>query len=592
MKNLFKVNKYLYRYKLRLAAGFLFVSLSNYFGILIPKKIGESLDFVKDELASMPQGFELSGIPSSLNKTLLIFAATVIGFVLLKGFFMYMMRQTIIVVSRLIEYDIRKDIYGHLLSLDTHYYKVNKTGDLMSRIAEDVSKVRNYLGPGILYAINLLTLFVFTIYSMLSVSPMLTLYTLLPLPLLSISIYYVSAKINQKSTIIQQQLAKLTVISQEVYSGIRVVKSYGKESQFESYFNDESETFRLKSLELAKINALFFPLMVLLINISTLIVLLIGGRYVFDGSITTGNIVEFIIYVNMLTWPVTSIGWIASVVQEAEASQQRINEVMESKPKIVDKGSKISHFDGKIEFRNVHFTYPETGIEALNDVSFTLEAGTKMAIIGKVASGKSTIAELLMRMYDVNAGVILIDGKPIKEYNIATLREKIAYVPQDVFIFSDTIKGNIAFGLDEEPDISIVKKYAAYAAIDEEIEKLPHGYDAIVGERGVTLSGGQKQRISIARGLIKDPNLVILDDCLSAVDVETEQQILSYLTAGLKNKTAIVITHRVHSLNDFDLIIVLENGKIVEQGNHETLSSNNGYYQQMVELNIESSFAS
>jgi ATP-binding cassette subfamily B protein len=575
-----------------LAAGFLFVSLSNYFGILIPKKIGESLDFVKDELASMPQGFELSGIPSSLNKTLLIFAATVIGFVLLKGFFMYMMRQTIIVVSRLIEYDIRKDIYGHLLSLDTHYYKVNKTGDLMSRIAEDVSKVRNYLGPGILYAINLLTLFVFTIYSMLSVSPMLTLYTLLPLPLLSISIYYVSAKINQKSTIIQQQLAKLTVISQEVYSGIRVVKSYGKESQFESYFNDESETFRLKSLELAKINALFFPLMVLLINISTLIVLLIGGRYVFDGSITTGNIVEFIIYVNMLTWPVTSIGWIASVVQEAEASQQRINEVMESKPKIVDKGSKISHFDGKIEFRNVHFTYPETGIEALNDVSFTLEAGTKMAIIGKVASGKSTIAELLMRMYDVNAGVILIDGKPIKEYNIATLREKIAYVPQDVFIFSDTIKGNIAFGLDEEPDISIVKKYAAYAAIDEEIEKLPHGYDAIVGERGVTLSGGQKQRISIARGLIKDPNLVILDDCLSAVDVETEQQILSYLTAGLKNKTAIVITHRVHSLNDFDLIIVLENGKIVEQGNHETLSSNNGYYQQMVELNIESSFAS
>lgn len=575
-----------------MAAGFLFVSLSNYFGILIPKKIGESLDFVKNELASMPKGVEITSIPSSFNKTLLIFAATVIGFVLLKGFFMYMMRQTIIVVSRLIEYDIRKDIYGHLLSLDTHYYKINKTGDLMSRIAEDVSKVRNYLGPGILYAINLVTLFAFTIYSMLSVSPMLTLYTLLPLPLLSISIYYVSAKINQKSTIIQQQLAKLTVISQEVYSGIRVVKSYGKESQFESYFNDESERFRLKSLELAKINALFFPLMVLLINISTLIVLLVGGKFVFNGSITTGNIVEFIIYVNMLTWPVTSIGWIASVVQEAEASQQRINEVMDSKPNIVDKGGEISHFDGRIEFRNVYFTYPETGIEALHDVSFILEAGSKMAIIGKVASGKSTIAELLMRMYDINAGEILIDGRSITEFNIATLREKIAYVPQDVFIFSDTIKGNIAFGLDKEPDLSIIKKYANYAAIDEEIEKLPNGYDSIVGERGVTLSGGQKQRISIARGLIKDPNLVILDDCLSAVDVETEQQILSYLTAGLKNKSAIVITHRIHSLNDFNLIIVLENGKIVEQGNHEALSSNNGYYQQMIELNMETSSAS
>lgn len=592
MENLLKVNKYLYRYKLRLAAGILFVSLSNYFGILIPKKIGESLDFVKNELAAMPNGIELTGIPASLNKTLLIFAATVIGFVLLKGFFMYMMRQTIIVVSRLIEYDIRKDIYGHLQSLDTHYYKINKTGDLMARIAEDVSKVRNYLGPGILYAINLLTLFVLTIYSMLLVSPMLTLYTLLPLPLLSISIYYVSDKINQKSTVIQQQLAKLTVISQEVYSGIRVVKSYGKEKQFESYFNEESERFRLKSLELAKINALFFPLMVLLINISTLIVLLVGGKFLADGSITSGNIVEFIIYVNMLTWPVTSIGWIASVVQEAEASQKRINEVMDAKPTIEDKGSKISHFDGKIEFRNVHFTYPETGIEALHGVSFTLEAGSKMAIIGKVASGKSTIAELLMRMYDVNSGEILIDERPIKEINIATLREKIAYVPQDVFIFSDTIKGNIAFGLDEEPELSVVKKYAAYASIDEEIEKLPNGYDEIVGERGVTLSGGQKQRISIARGLIKDPNLVILDDCLSAVDVETEQQILSYLTAGLKNKSAIVITHRVHSLNDFDLIIVLENGKIVEKGNHEVLSSNNGYYQQMVELNMDSSIAS
>ena len=331
--------------------------------------------------------------------------------------------------------------------------------------------------------------------------------------------------------------------------------------------------------------------MVLLINISTLIVLLVGGKYVFNGSITTGNIVEFIIYVNMLTWPVTSIGWIASVVQEAEASQQRINEVMDSNPNIVDKGSEISHFDGKIEFRNVYFTYPETGIEALHDVSFILEAGSKMAIIGKVASGKSTIAELIMRMYDINEGEILIDGRSITDFNIATLREKIAYVPQDVFIFSDTIKGNIAFGLDKEPDLSTIKKYANYAAIDEEIEKLPNGYDSIVGERGVTLSGGQKQRISIARGLIKDPNLVILDDCLSAVDVETEQQILSYLTAGLKNKSAIVITHRIHSLNDFNLIIVLENGKIVEQGNHESLSSNNGYYQQMIELNMETSSA-
>lgn len=581
MKHLKRVNKYIYQYRGRIFLGFIFVALANYFGILIPQKIGAALDFVK---ATLEKGNTTS--PSDLNTALIKFSLIVIAFVVLKGIFMYMMRQTVIVVSRLIEYDIRRDMYAHLQNLDTSFYKGNKTGDLMSRIAEDVSKVRNYLGPGILYGFNLVTLFVFTIYAMVSVSPKLAFFTLLPLPLLSISIYYVSEKINRNSTLIQKQLSKLTVIAQEVYSGIRVVKSYGKEAQFGKYFEKESEVFRQKSLHLAKINALFFPLMILLINISTLIVLIKGGQYVVDGSITTGNIVEFIIYVNMLTWPVTSIGWIASVIQEAEASQARINEIMDAKPSINNGTIKGVTIDGKLQFNNISFTYPETGVEAIKTIDLTINAGEKVAILGRTASGKSTIAELLLRMYDPTKGSIALDNTPLTDYDLSFLRNSIAYVPQDVFLFSDTVLANIGFGV-ENYTLEQAQHYAKSVCIDEEIMKLPEGYNSLVGERGVTLSGGQKQRISIARALMKDPQLIILDDCLSAVDVETEQAILGYLNTALQSKTAIVITHRVHSLQQFDKIIIMENGGIAEIGNHDELMARNGLYTAMIEQSQE-----
>jgi ATP-binding cassette, subfamily B, multidrug efflux pump len=561
--------------------GFIFVSLSNYFGILIPQRIGKALDFVREQLVANSEA-GTTNLSEELSAALLQFVLIVIGFVLLKGLFMYFMRQTIIVVSRLIEYDLRKDVYEHLQTLDTSFYKRNKTGDLMARISEDVSKVRNYLGPGILYGVNLISLFALTIFAMIRVSPELTFYTLLPLPFLSLSIYYVSDKINSKSTIIQQQLSKLTVIAQEAYSGIRVLKSYGKEAQFIGHFEEESEDFRKKSLDLAIFNAFFFPLMILLINISTLLVLIISGHLVADGTVSAGNILEFIIYVNMLTWPVTSIGWIASVVQEAAASQARINAIMEEQSVLVDGTVSGQAIKGDLVFDKVTFVYPETGVKAMDNISFKIKSGQKIAIIGKTASGKSTIGELILRMYDINEGSITLDGLPLKQYKMSHIRENIAYVPQDVFLFSDTIQANIGFGTSGVSEEE-AKKFAGYASVDEDIQKLPEGYQALVGERGVTLSGGQKQRVSIARALIKNPDMVILDDCLSAVDVETEHQILQYLNSALAGKTAIIITHRVHSLQDFDQIIVLEEGKIAEMGSHEQLANSGGFYAQQLE---------
>ena len=495
---------------------------------------------------------------------------------------MYCMRKTIIVMSRLIEYDLRKDIYKKYQDLDLAFYKRSQTGDLMSRISGDVSKVRMYLGPAIMYGIRVTFLFSFIIYSMFSVHSTLTLYALLPLPFLSISIYYVSSIINKRSTLIQEQVAKLNSIAQEVYSGIRIVKSYVKESAFTDYFESESTDYKNKALRLARVQALFFPLMILLVSISTLITIYLGGTLVMKGEITTGNIAEFIIYINMLTWPITSIGWIASLIQQAAASQTRINKILMTEPAITSSVSDAGQIQGTIEFRNVSFTYPDTGIEALKNVSFKVNKGERIAIVGKTASGKSTIADLLLRFYDTTEGEILIDGKNIKEHDLHNLRFKIGYVPQNVFLFSNTVEENIGFGMLDSA-LDSVKEYAAIAAVDRDIEQFRDQYGTMVGERGVTLSGGQKQRLSIARALIKEPDLVIMDDCLSAVDANTEFQILSHLNASLKDKTSIIITHRISNLLTFDRILVLQEGRLKQYGTHDELMSKDGFYKQLVE---------
>lgn len=584
MKELQYLNKFFLRYKWRLLLGILFVTASNYFGILIPQKIRDALDFVHSRIQDIKSG-GLSPQNEDLQYTLLIFGLTVISYMVIKGVFMFLMRQTIIVTSRLIEYDMRKELYEHLQTLDTGYYKMSKTGDLMARISEDVSKVRNYLGPGILYGINLVSLFGMTIYAMFSVNAQLAIYTLIPLPILSLSIYYVSTLINHKSTFIQQQLSKLTSISQEVFSGIRVVKSYGKERQFNAYFQTESEEFKSRSMDLARVNAYFHPLMILLINLSTLIVLLVGGYQIGKGTITTGNIAEFIIYVNMLTWPVTSIGWIASIIQEAEASQARINQLLKQEATLPEGDLKLDQCKGNIRFDHVTFTYPDTGIKALDDISIEAKTGERIAIVGKTASGKSTLAELLLGMYLPDNGSITIDGINIRRIDKASLRQFIGYVPQDVFLFSDTVTHNIIFGASQKTQEDAAA-FAEYASVKDDILRLPNQFDTVVGERGVTLSGGQKQRISIARALIKNPEIVILDDCLSAVDTETEQKILTYLNTALAGKTAIVITHRLTSLIDFDRIYLLENGQITEQGSHDALMSLNGAYYELYQKSL------
>ena len=584
LKHLFRLNKFFVIYKWHFLLGILFVSGSNYFGILIPQKVRDALNLVESKLIEYNSlsGVDKSTMYEDLGSILLTFGLIVTGFAILKGVFMYFMRQTIIVMSRLIEYDLRKEVFAHLTDLDQTFYRKNQTGDIMARISEDVSKVRNYLGPGVLYGINLISLFIMTIYAMWQVDHMLTILSLLPLPILSISIYFVSKLINEKSTLIQQQLSSLNNTAQETYSGIRVVKSYVKEDQFVSFFETQSEEFKRRSLQLAKIEAYFQPLMLLLISISTLIVVIVGGYQVYDGKLTTGNIAEFIIYVNMLTWPVTSIGWIASVVQEAAASQARINELMDHKPSIENVNHKKYELSGDIEFKNVSFVYPNTGILALNNVSFSIKKGEKLAILGKTASGKTTIAELLTRMFDVTEGSILIDGIDIKEHNINMLRERIAYVPQDVFLFSDTISANIAFG---KPDVSTedIYQYAKHASVYEEIIKLPAQFDTLIGERGVTLSGGQKQRISIARAFIKDPDIIILDDALSAVDTQTEQVVLSYFANSLQGKSSITITHRANNLLNYDKIIILEDGVIIDEGTHDELLKRDGFYSNIYE---------
>lgn len=565
--------------------GILFVTLSNYFRVLQPQMIREALDLVSEKLASyqsLSDPEARATLVELLGNDLLYFGLLVLGLAVLMGIFMYFMRQTIVVMSRLIEYDQRKELFAKYAELSQAFFRRNKTGDLMSRITEDVSKVRMYLGPALLYGINMVSLFALTIWSMLNVDLKLTLYTLAPLPILSVSIYYVSTIINQKSEAIQKQLARLNSVAQEVYSGIRVVKSYVQEKAFGKQFANECEDYKSKSLELAKVNALFFPLMILLIGLSTIITVYIGGLQVAAGKVTAGNIAEFVIYVNMLTWPMASLGWIASIVQQAEASQKRINEFLSLEPEIKNQATDPVPISGEISFENVHFTYPDTGVKALSGVSFHLKKGEKMAVVGRTASGKSTLADLLVRMYDPDEGNIKIDGKDIREHDLGNLRRRIGYVPQDVFLFSDSIENNIAFGSGKS-DRSQIEKVASHAAVKDDIESLPHSFETLVGERGVTLSGGQKQRISIARAMLKNPDILVLDDCLSAVDTRTEQKILDYFSRELSGKTVVLITHRVSQLIDFDKIIVLENGKLIEEGNHESLIAQKGQYFELFE---------
>jgi len=587
MNELRHVNKYFFKYKWHLIFGFVFVALSNYFRVLQPQAIRQALDLVYENIKihRLFDGFQAQElIISEIGSSLFLFALLVLVLALIMGVFMYYMRQTIIVMSRLIEYDLRKEIYMHYQELDLGFFRKNKTGDLMARITEDVNKVRMYLGPAILYGINLFTLFVMVIYSMFSVNAELSWYCLMPLPLLSLSIYFVSSLIHRKSTVIQQQLAKLNSISQEVFSGIRVIKSYTQESAMEKYFGIQCEDYKVKSLKLAEINALFFPLMLLIIGASTIITTYFGGLQVYKGNMTPGNIAEFVIYVNMLTWPVTSIGWIASIIQQAEASQKRINEFLDEKPQIVNTVAEDLALKGELEFKNVSFTYPDTGIKALKECSFRLEKGQKMAIIGKTGSGKTTIADLLVRMYDVTSGQIMVDGRDIRTFDLKQLRSQVGYIPQDVFLFSDTIANNISFGTEQQGELgNSVEFYAQKAAVHEDILTLPKGYETRIGERGVTLSGGQKQRVAMARAFMKNPNLVILDDCLSAVDTTTENQILEYFNEILVDKTTLVITHRIYGLLQFDKIIVLDDGSIIEEGTHNELLSQKGFYAKMYE---------
>lgn len=605
LKHLKALNKYFKKYRWRFLLGILFVIVSNYFGILAPQVTGYVMDKVQirlsqgdgqqpeyDKLLSKEYDplvkifiheIEQKIRTHDLAWLVMICGVTLLVLALLRGIFMFFMRQTLIVMSRFIEYDQKNEVYRHYQELDTAFYKTHSTGDLMSRMAEDVSRVRMYTGPAMMYFINLVALIGLSLFYMFQKNWELTIYVLAPLPVLAITIYMVNTIIHKRSEHIQAQLSTLTTNAQESYSGIRVIKSFVQESNMEHFFERNSEAYKKSAVNLAKIEAIYFPSISLLIGLSTLLTIMIGGLYHISNpnDITIGTIAEFVVYINMLTFPVSSIGWVASMVQRASASQKRLNEFLDTVPDVKNEEHAAAvQLQGHIRFEKVDFTYSHTGIRALKDFSLVIRRGTKVAIIGKTGSGKSTIAQLMLRMYDPTQGKILIDGTDIRQIQLRNLRQQISYVPQDVFLFSDSISGNIQFGLDEASE-EMVRKAARQASIDREINRFPQGFQTAVGERGVTLSGGQKQRISIARALIKDPEIVVFDDCLSAVDARTEKEIIGNLYDFLQQKTAIIITHRIFSLFTFDRIIVMDNGSIQEEGTHDELLTLNGHYAEM-----------
>ena len=579
MKELQYLNKYIIKYRFRIILGVLITVFSKIFALFTPQLIGKSITLISDQITN-PNSTEIFRYEISLN-ILYIFGAAIAT-----GIFTFLVRQTIINVSRYVEFDLKNEIYKHYQHLSIAFYKRNRTGDLMSRISEDVSKVRMYIGPALMYTINTLTLFVVALFYMYNQSPTLTLYTILPLPLLSISIYFLSKYIHKQSTIVQSHLSTLSSSTQEFFSGIWITKAYALESQTEKTFSELANSQRKKRLGLSKIQALFFPLMLLLIGASNLLVIYIGGKQYINGQIEEiGIIAEFIIYVNMLTWPVASIGWVTSLVQEAEASQKRINEFLKETPSIINPIKKTTPIDGSIVFKDVYFTYEDTNIEALKGISFEVEKGKTLAIIGNTGSGKSTILELIGRLYDVQKGAIEIDGANIKTLNINSLRTGVGFVPQDPFLFSDSLKNNIKFGKNKATDIEVIEA-AKKAVVHKNIINFKNGYDTILGERGITLSGGQKQRVSIARAFIKSPQILLLDDCLSAVDTETEEQILSNIEFVTKNKTTIIVSHRISSAKNADFIIVLNDGIITQKGTHNTLINVEGYYKDLYQKQL------
>lgn len=575
MKELHYLNKYFIKYKYRFLLGIVITIVAQIFSLFIPKLVSKSMNiidtYIKNPISDT----------SIIKKELLVSLALIIGATVIAGFLTFLMRQTLIVMSRHVEFDLKNEVFQQYERLSQSFYKRNRTGDLMNRISEDVGKVRMYVGPAVMYTINTFIRFAIVIIYMYNVSPKLTLYTILPLPLLSYFIFKLSVEINNRSRIYQENLSTLSSFSQEMFSGIRVIKAYALEGQNKKEFNGLAQESRDKNMSLALVNSLFGPLMILLIGLSNLVVIYFGGMMYVDGTIENiGTIAEFILYVNMLTWPVASIGWVSSLVQEAEASQKRINEFLKIEPEIKNHNPNNDTIQGSIAFKNVSFTYEDTNIQALKNISFEVKKGETLAILGKTGSGKSTILSLICRLYDVEKGSITMDGKKLADLNLHDLRNSIGIVPQDAFLFSDSIKNNIKFGKEDATDEEVIEA-AKQAIVHDNIINFKNKYDTVLGERGITLSGGQKQRVSIARAIIKDPQILLFDDCLSAVDTETEEQILNNLFKICKNKTTLIVSHRVSSAKNADKIIILEEGEIIQQGTHFQLLNQEGYYKEL-----------